>query len=94
MTSAIHYVTIPVKVEVDAFHEEETVPEPQAVWIRVPVGAGVRMRVDKAGRSWMDIHELVIVDSQKEAWDEVEAQLKDADAEILDGAREARREMV
>jgi hypothetical protein len=94
MTSAIHYVTIPISVEVDADHQDEMIPEPQAVWLRIPPGAKIKMRVDKSGREWMDIHELVVVDSQSEAWDAIAVELQDADADILDGAREARREMV
>lgn len=87
-----HDVTIPSKLG-HADHQDEMIPEPQAVWLRIPP-AKIKMRVDKSGREWMDIHELVVVDSQFLAWDAIAVELQDADADILDGAREARREMV
>lgn len=82
--NAIHYVTIPVKVEVDADHQEDTVPLAEAVWVRLPEGARTPIKIDRAGRKWIDIHDLVIVDGQREAWDAVEAEMKDADAGVLD----------
>ncbi len=84
MTSATHPATIPVAVEIDADHQEDTVPLAEAVWVRLPEGARLPVRIDRAGRKWIDIHDLVIVDSQREAWDAIEDEMKDADAGVLD----------
>lgn len=84
MPLATHKATIPIAVEIDADHQDQCVPEAQAVWVRVPPGAKFPMKIDAAGHKYVDIADLVLVDSQKEAWDAIQAEMKDADASVLD----------
>lgn len=84
MTSATHPATIPVAVEIDAYHQDQCVPEAQAVWVRVPPGARFPMKIDAAGNKWLDMADLVLVDSQREAWDTIQAEMMHADAGVLD----------
>ncbi len=92
MPLATHPATIPVAVEIDAYHQAETIPEARAVWVLLPEGARTPIKIDRAGRKWIDIHDLVIVDSQREAWDAIEDEMKDADAAVLEEARDDQRE--
>ncbi len=84
MPLATHPATIPVAVEIDADHQHQCVPEAQAVWVRVPPGARFPMKIDAAGNKWLDIADLVLVDDQREAWDEIQAEMQHADAGVLD----------
>ena len=84
MTSATHPATIPVAVEIHADHQDQCIPEAQAVWVRVPPGARFPMKIDAAGHKYVDIADLVLVDAQKEAWDTIQAEMMHADAVVLD----------
>lgn len=84
MTSATHPATIPVAVQIDADHQEDTVPLAEAVWVRLPEGASTPIKIDAAGRKWIDISQLVLVDDQREAWDTIQAEMQHADAGVLD----------
>lgn len=84
MTSATHPATIPVAVQIDADHQEDTVPLAEAVWVRLPEGARLPVRIDAAGRKYLDIADLVLVDDQREGWDAIQAEMMHADAGVLD----------
>jgi len=90
MPTVIHSASIPLEVEIDAYHQDEMYPEAQSIRVLIPFGAGVKVTHDAAGRSWLDITSLVITDGQTDAWTEVEAVMRDADAGILESDRDER----
>jgi hypothetical protein len=78
VTAAIHEAAITLHVEVEAWHQSESRPAAQKILLR------------KADGTFFDLSPL-LVGVQPEAWDAIQAEIEDADADVLAGAAEDRR---